>query len=132
MNFFTYRPLTELEFLSRQTLVNVQGLRTSSGVITSRVTASGLTFVLVGAKVSSSFLGTGEGDVRIQLRINGTVLETGLLSATSSTASSVYQFVTKGPIMIGDGVISIDLNATNVSSGNINLAGTIFGYERNT
>jgi len=132
LNIFTYRPLTELEFLSKQTLINAEGTRTSNGVIASRVTASGLTFVLIGAKISGSFLGSGDSAMNIELRNNGTVLETAELSIVGTVMSGVYQFISKGNNMIGDGIKSFDLNLSLLTSGESTISGIIFGYERNT
>jgi len=134
LNIFTYRPLTELEFLSKQDLINEIGFRTSNGVLLSRVTPSGKTFVLVKAKCSVGLLSTGDGDFQVQLRIDGTVIDECQYDvATNGVWGALqYEFIPKGQTMIGDGVISIDLNVANLSSGVGRVRGSLFGYEKTT
>jgi len=132
LNIFTYRPLTELEFLSKQTLINIEGGRTSNGVLASRIIPDGLTFVLIGAKVSASFLGTGESNFTVELRSNGTVLETAQLTTAGTAYSGIYEFISKGNNLIGDGVVLFDLNIAGLGSGDGEVSGIIFGYEKNT
>jgi len=129
MNFLIYRPLTEIEFLSRQNLVNEQDSVTTDGTMCTITPASDETFVLLGAKISPRFTGVGDNNFRVELRNNGTVLEIGAM-AGSPDAHRDYNFISRGNTLDGDGVKVFDLNV--LSLVNTTLHGVIIGYLRKT
>jgi len=137
MNYIIYGRSTvtggiELEFISNQTLVNANGERGTNGVIVSHVPAASKTFVLIGAVVSASSTG-GDYSYLVDLRFDGTVVEGARMSSVAVGAGYIsrYPFITKGRTLIGDGIISVDLNITDLAGTN-NVNGTIYGYTRDT
>jgi len=132
MNFLIYRPLTELEFLSKQTLVNVTGSRTSNGVIVSHVIPNGSTFVLIGASATTGFITLGDANTIIDLRDDGTVIESCTQGINLAGANSSYYYLAKGYHIDGDGILAIDINLSSLTSGRNIVVGNIYGYEINT
>jgi len=133
MNFSIYKPQTEIEFLSRQTLVNVTGSRTSDGVIVSHVPLSNTTFVLIGAKLSASGVG-GDFFFSGALRVNDVNQELARIGfvAAGNGLPLIYEFILKGLTVVGDGVQAIDINLAGITGTNMTVAGIIYGYTRNT
>jgi len=133
LNIFTYRPLTEIDFLSKQTLISLTASRTSNGVIVSRIIPAGQTFVLIGAAATSGGTG-GDNLYDISLNMGGVLIEQCQQTHVSSSVSSgPYYFISKGRILVGDGVLTIDLDLAGLTGGGLTtVQGSIFGYERNT
>jgi len=132
MNFLSYRPLTEIEFLSRQTKIRAVGVRSTTGTMCEITPADGLTFVLIGASVVYASGTATAADVQTRLRNDGSTIEEYSAAINTSLGDSIGQivFISKGEIMIGDGVRIFDFDITTANSQRV--SGTIYGYLRNT
>ena len=131
MNFLQFRPLTEIDFLSRQTKSFAVGNRNSSGVMCTITPVSDSTFVLVGALLTISANSSILTTVTLNLEIDGIIVEQYVLKIAFSGGNIIpVNFVSKGQTLDGDGVKVIEFNIT--TSNTQNVSGTIYGYLRNT
>jgi len=140
MNFFTYRPLTEIEFLSRQTMIFATGRRTSIGTLATITPADGLTFVLLGAQIAPLNVGVTSAleDYDVELRneanvrcILGAATSIDASFDSSNTLSGQNVSFVRGDVLVGDGIKTYTLELVTLTTG-ILIAGSIWGYTRNT
>jgi len=138
MNFLSYRPQTELEFLSRQTMVFDTGNSAAVGTLATITPADGLTFVLIGAKISLTAITLAstakncevhllnEANIRDILGYAGGTVINGAGGGAAGDGISVV----KGDILVGDGIKTYTLEI--IAANGMTIAGTIYGYLRNT
>jgi len=131
MNFLSYRPQSEIEFLSHQIQTFAVGARTSSGTMCTITPPDGQTFVLVSATTTVARAGISLGVGTISLRNDGVAIETLRGVAGGDFPGYPIIFKSKGNSLEGDGVKVFDFNLV-ISSANIVVHGTISGYLRNT
>jgi len=140
MNFLSYRPFTEIEFLSRQTMVFATGNTGVTGTIATITPADGLTFVLLGAQVvvtGMSFANANFTSYRVELRNETNVRDVlgGAASFPNAVSPSNFTFqdrsMVRGDILEGDGIktYTLELVQENLIT---RIDGTIYGYTRNT
>jgi len=140
MNFLSYRPFTEIEFLSNQTMVFATGQRTTAGTLATITPAADLTFVLLGAQVSPIRLTASfpSQDYEVELRNEANVRN--VLGGASGTEGTLLRAgyslgnqgtsIIKGDTLDGDGIKTYTLEVITVVK--CTIAGTIWGYTRNT
>jgi len=141
LNFLQFRPLTEIDFLSRQNLVFATGERTSTGTLATITPPANTTFVLVGARISNLVWssGTAAKNVTVELRNEANVRDilgfaggTVLFGAGGGGAGDGISII-KGDTLIGDGIKTYTLEVTSITAPvQVRVGGTIFGYLRNT
>jgi len=134
---FVFRALTEIDFLSRQTMVFDTGSRTTSGTLATITPADGLTFVLLGAHVAAhSVASTGGPAYLVELRNEANVRDILAGASSNSGGSSGGNSISpdfslvKGDILEGDGIKIYTLEVTGVSG--LTVVGSLYGYLRNT
>jgi len=134
MNFLLFRPQTELEFLSRQTLEFAVGEVDVNGTMCTITPASGLTFVLVSAQVSIGRKSTTINVPLVTLRNDGTIIEQirGIGGGSGGLTGVQYIFQSKGNNLEGDGVAVFDFNVSALAANTARVTGTIIGFLRNT
>jgi len=136
LNFLSYRPFTEIEFLSRQTMVFANGARTNAGTLAAIVPADGLTFVLLGASIFYALVtgAAGNRTAEVQLQNNTSIRDTlGSASNFANTGGFGAHFTThvRGDTLDGDGVLEYRLQVIAVNP-NMTIRGALYGYLRNT
>jgi len=136
MNFLN-RTLVEIDFLSRQTMVFASGTRTTNGTIAAITPADGLTFVLLGAGISTRGIG-GIAQVKqvlVLLENNTSTVDRlgGILSQFAEFGEVGLRVNThvRGDHLDGDGIKEYRLEVTSISA-TLTVEGAIYGYERNT
>jgi len=138
MNFLSYRPFTEIEFLSNQNMVFSTGTRGATGTICTITPADGLTFVLLGALAAPSALGVVGGtmgyavELRNEANVRAILGGAGVVhGGTSSGAGFGHcpSFV-RGDTLEGDGIKTYTLEVIAVVATTIR--GSLWGYTRNT
>jgi len=139
MNFLSYRPFTEIEFLSNQTMVFATGERNTVGTLATITPAADLTFVLIGARIAPVTFSSGNLGVfcKVELRNEANVRDimgshgisgAAALFAGGSTIADLS--IIKGDILEGDGIKTYTLEVITI--GGMTVTGTIYGYLRNT
>jgi len=135
---FVFRALTEIDFLSRQTMVFDSSVRSTIGTLATITPAANLTFVLLGAHFACIGAGFGastgaalelrnEANVRDRLGFGGFAAGG---SSSSGSFGSDFSLV-KGDTLDGDGIKTYTLEWTS-EVGNLSIVGSLYGYLRNT
>lgn len=139
MNFLISKPLTEIDFLSRQTMVFDSSSRTTTGTIATITPSDGQTFVLLGAHIAISnatWVDAGATRYTAELRNEANVRDTlGAGGFRTSGQPAAFGFgemssIVRGDILEGDGVKTYTLEILQLAR--ITVVGTIYGYLRNT
>jgi len=138
LNIFTYRPLTEVDFLSRQTMVFDSSTRAGVGTLATITPAANETFVLLGAHIFCTAASIDVvGGVIVELRNESNVRDLlgfggGVGGGSSSSVNHGFDFsLVKGDRLEGDGIKTYTLEWVTETAV-VSLGGSLYGYLRKT